>query len=346
MVQRRKRVIEMKKSKPRMNTDKNRFSIRKTSPSMGEDKGEGEKKYKTPQPNLLPQGAKEHKYENPVNPVKRIRIDLDQIVEDFTDKLIKGEKITVDDVIKKYPKYAEKLRPLLESTVLLLQAGDEIREKTEKEFAKFDQELWQELETKILAKSVKAVEKQKAQIKTKESVAIQKRFEYILLLLYVKGYQCRIGEGIKGITRFIKSLFLISKMTGLDKLVKVYYDFVPYKIGPFDPAIYQDLKVLEMAGIIKRSTYKYKRPLTDDQKIDEGFKFNDESTLYTLTDEGMKYARALAKWCDKKDRTILEQMRRIKTTYGSAPIKKLLKYIYENYPEYTKESEVIEDILK
>jgi hypothetical protein len=60
----------------------------------------------------------------------------------------------------------------------------------------------------------------------------------------------------------------------------------------------------------------------------------------------MKYAKALANWCDKKDRTILEQMRRIKTKYGSAPLKQLLKYIYEKYPEYTKESEVIQEILK
>jgi hypothetical protein len=41
----------------------------------------------------------------------------------------------------------------------------------------------------------------------------------------------------------------------------------------------------------------------------------------------MKYAKALANWRDKKDRTILEQMRRIKTKYGSAPLKQLLKYI-------------------
>ncbi len=274
------------------------------------------------------------------------RIDLDQIVEDFTDCLIKGEKITIDDVLKQYPKYANKLKPLLESTQLLLTAGEEIVERTDKELAKFDDELWQKLETKILAKSVKEVEKHKKQVKKQDAVALKKRFEYILLLLYVKGYACRIGEGIKGITRFIKSLFLISKMTKLDKLVKVYYDFVPYKIGPFDPAIYQDLKVLEMAGIVKRHTYKFKRPISAEQPIDEGFGFNDESTIFTLTDEGMKYAKVLANWCNKKDRSILEDIRRIKTTYGSAPVKKLLKYIYENYPEYTKESEVIEDILK
>jgi hypothetical protein len=277
------------------------------------------------------------------------KIDLDQIIENFTDCLIKGEKVTIEDVLKKYPKYADKLKPLLESTQLLLTAGEEIVEKTDKELAKFDDELWQKLENKILAKSVKEVEKHKKQVKKQDAVVLKKRFEYILLLLYVKGYACRIGEGIKGITRFIKSLFLISKMTKLDKLVKTYYEFVPYKIGPFDPAIYQDLKVLEMAGIIKRHTYKYRKPASRDQEIDEGFDFpseTDESTIFTLTDEGMKYAKALASWCNKKDRTILEDLRRIKTTYGSAPVKKLLKYIYENYPEYTKESEVIEEILK
>lgn len=279
--------------------------------------------------------------------------DIDQIIEDFTDKRIKGEKVTVDDVLKKYPKIADKLKPLLESIQVLLQAGEEFNQQIADELKEYDEALWQELEKNILAKSVQAVEKQYAQITNKESVPINKRFEYILLMLYVKGYNCRIGEGIKGITRFIKTLFLLEKKTEYAKFVKEYYDFVPYKIGPFDPAIYQDLKVLEVAGIIKKQTYKFRRPQGDseiqrleDSKIDEGFKFNDESTIFTLTDKGMKYARALAKWCDKKDRTILEDFRRIKTKYGGAPLKYLLKYIYENYPEYTKESEIIKDILK
>ncbi|MEO0075748.1 MAG: hypothetical protein ABIK31_06545 [candidate division WOR-3 bacterium] len=274
------------------------------------------------------------------------KIDINQIVEDFTDKLIKGEKITIDEVLKKYPQERSKLRPLLEASEMLVKAGDEITAKTDKELAKFDNELWQKLEKNILTKNLKEVEKCKRVALQRDMVELKKRFEYILLLLYVKGYHCRIGEGIRGITRFIKSLFLISKMTDYAKLIKLYYEFVPYKLGPFDPAIYQDLKVLEIAGIIKRHPYKYKRPPSEAEKIDEGFGFNDESTIFTLTEEGMKYAQALARWCDKKDRKILEDFRRIKTTYGSAPLKKLLKYIYENYPEYTKESEVLEEILK
>jgi hypothetical protein len=273
-------------------------------------------------------------------------LNIDQIVEDFTDKLIKGEKITVNDILKKYPKHADNLKPLLETTVMLLKAGDEFREKTEKEFAEYDEKIWQGLEQKIFSRSLKAVEKQKAQIKRKESVPLNKRFEYILLMLYVKGYQCRIGESIKGITRFIKALFLLEKETQWTKLIKVYYDFVPYKLGPFDPAIYQDLKALEMAGVIKKTTYKYKKPILTDQPTDEEFQLNDESTMYTLTEDGMKYAKALVNWLDKKDPVILADMRRIKTKYAHSSLKHLLKYIYEKYPEYTKESEVIKDILK
>ncbi|MBS4015578.1 MAG: hypothetical protein KGZ86_03985 [Candidatus Latescibacteria bacterium] len=281
------------------------------------------------------------------------KVSIDHIVEDFTNKLIKGEKITIDQILKKYPKIADKLKPLLESTQLLLQAGDQFDKQIADELKEYDEELWQELEKNILAKSVKQVQKQEALLKKKETKTLSQRFEYLILMLYVKGYHARIGESIRGITRFIKALFLLEKETDLAKLIKTYYDFVPYKIGPFDPAIYQDLKVLELAGIIKRQTYKYRKP-TDDSKIerfddvqiDEGFQFNDESTLFVLTDNGMKYAKALAKWCDQKDENILLNIRRIKTKYGSAPLKYLLKYIYENYPDYTKESEFIKDILK
>lgn len=277
------------------------------------------------------------------------KIDLYQIVEDFTDKLLSGEKITPDEVLKQYPKVADKLKPLLESTMMLLSAGEKFRAQTEKELQAFDQELWSTLEQKILAKNVKTVQKHFAQIKRKRAVPLRKRFEYILLLLYVKGYACRIGEGIKGVTRIIKALFLLEKETALCKLVKTYYDFVPYKIGPFDPAIYQDLQVLEMAGLVKKTSYKYKKPAAKEQLIDEGFGLppeTSESTIWTLTEYGMEYAKALARFCQQKDPELLEQLRRIKTKYAGAPLKTLLKYIYEKYPEYTKESEVLAEILK
>ncbi len=272
-----------------------------------------------------------------------------QIVDDFIDKLILGEKITIDEVLKKYPKFADKLKPALQTAQLLLQSGDEFNREIKEELKRFDSALWNQLEQKILKKNLKAVQKQLRLLKPKSPKSLSQRFEYLLLLLYVKGYRSRIGESIRGITRLIKALFLLEKETDLAKLIKTYYEFVPYKIGPFDPAIYQDLKVLEMAGLITRRTYQYPKPRSFEPIIDEGFGISpeiDQATLFSLTDLGMEYAKALARWCDKKDPNILLELRRIKAKYTSAPLKHLLKYIYQKYPEYTKESEVLEKILK
>jgi len=278
---------------------------------------------------------------NPKTPTPAKRID--DIVNDFGDRLIKGEQITIDDIIKQYPKLTEKLKPLLEAELALIQYGREYKKRFEKEMADHKEKLWAELEKMILEKQKKQIE---AQVKNaKQSLPIKLRAEFIPMILYVKGRTSRIGEGIRGITRFIKLLFLLDKETDLGKMVNVFYEFVPYKIGPFEPAIYQDLQVLEMAGIVKKQTYSYKLP-ANEQQIDEGFNHNNVATLYTLTDKGMNYAKALINWADKKDPEIALTLRRYKTYYAQAPLKKLLEYIYQKYPEYTTESEIIKTIIK
>ena len=272
-------------------------------------------------------------------------VKVDDIVNDFGDRLLKGEKITIDDILKQYPKLTKKLKPLLEAETVLIQAGQEFRAQIDKELAGFDKELWAKLEKMIFEKEKKKIDAQVALAKSKQSLPVKLRAEFIPILLYLKGRSARIGEGIRGVTRFIKVLFLIDKETKLGKLVSPFYEFVPYKIGPFEPAIYQDLQVLEMVGIIKKTTYSYRLPPSE-KEIDEGFNGNNQATLYTLTDEGMKYAEALIKWLDKKDPEIALTMRRYKTYYAQAPLKKLLEYIYKKYPDFTTESEVIGKILK
>jgi hypothetical protein len=275
----------------------------------------------------------------------RGKVSIDQIVNDFSERVMQGEHITIDDVLNKYPKLKAKLKPKLEIEMMLINAGKTWRVEFEKLAEKHKQELWQKLEKKIIDKQLNQIQERVALAKSKESVPVKLRAEFIPMLLYVKGRTARIGEGIRGITRFIKLLFLLDKETDLGKLVKVFYEFVPYKIGPFEPAVYQDLQVLEIAGIVKKQTYTYAIPFGD-KEIDEGFNGNNQATIYTLTDEGMKYAKALISWLDKKDQEIALQMRKYKTYYAQASLKKLLEYIYKKYPEFTKESEIIKDIIK
>jgi hypothetical protein len=291
--------------------------------------------------------ANKNKKSNPKGlPYEKVRekVSLDQIVDDFGERLMRGEKLTIDDVLNKYPKLKAKLKPKLEIELMLIHAGQVWRVEYEKMAEKHKIELWQKLEKKIIDKQIKQIEERVALVKCKDSIRVKLRAEFIPMLLYVKGKNHRIGEGIRGITRFIKLLFLLDKETDLGKLVKVFYEFVPYKIGPFEPAVYQDLQVLEMAGIVKKSTYTYKLP-PKETEIDEGFNGNNQATIYTLTDEGMKYAKVLINWLDKKDPEIALQMRRYKTYYAQAPLKKLLEYIYKKYPEFTTESEIVREIF-
>jgi hypothetical protein len=316
----------MKKNKPQMDTDKNKSEIK---PRV------------TPAPNhRYGAGTGEHSAKKkPVNPVKKIKID--DIANDFGDRLLKGESISIEDILKQYPNIQEKLKPHLEAELALFLYGQEVR----KQMAEHKEQLWQKLEKKILEKQKKQIQERVRLVESKETLPIKLRAEFIPILLYVKGKTHRIGEGIHGITRFIKLLFLLDKETDLGKLVSPFYEFVPYKIGPFEPAIYQDLKVLELAGIVKKETYSYSIP-TDEKQIDEGFNQNGVSTLYTLTDEGMIYAKALIDWLDKKDPEIAIKLRTYKTYYAQVPLKKLLDYIYQKYPEYTTESEIIKKIIK
>ncbi|MCX7756736.1 MAG: hypothetical protein RMJ65_01730 [candidate division WOR-3 bacterium] len=272
------------------------------------------------------------------------KIDLDKIIDDFITRLINGEKITVDEVLAQYPQYAKKLKPLLEIELSLLALGRQLKELSNKEFPAYDQEIWDKLEKTILDKELKKLKKISQTLKVKSQLPLRYPYEFILLLLYVKGYRSQVAEGIRGITRIIKTLFLVAKLTTLPKLLKNYYKFVPYKLGPFDPKIYQDLKLLQSAGFITTQKYKYsKSPLKLKSEINSNYL--DEGTIYKLTSDGVKYAQALAQWCEKKDPEILLNLRRIKANFTRAPLKKLLKYIYEHYPEYTTESEVLKQIL-
>lgn len=140
----------------------------------------------------------------------------------------------------------------------------------------------------------------------------------------------------------MKVLFLTAKETDLGKLTTPFYEFVPHKTEPFEPAIYQDLQVLEMAGVVIKQT-KYHMGNT---KLTGGFKLNNIATLYTLTNEGMEYAKALVSWLDKKDPEITLKLRTYKTYYAQVPLKKLLDYIYRKYPEYTRELVLIKKIIK
>lgn len=188
----------------------------------------------------------------------------------------------------------------------------------------------------------------------KEVVALplKKRVHLLLLLLWVSGKRGITGESIQGRVRIMKLLFLMKMDAGLDKYISDYYAFAPYKLGPFEKAVYDDLDALVERNLIERKPAEgnqlgLESRLLKELEIEESIDFDrmKSNAIYTLTDMGKKYAQAYAKGAEKLDATIVDNIRYIKSTWASQPLKRLLKYVYEKYPEYTTESEILEKVL-
>lgn len=179
-----------------------------------------------------------------------------------------------------------------------------------------------------------------------------KRVHLLLLLLWASGKRGIIGESIQGIVRIMKLLFLMKMDAGLDRYVTDYYAFAPYKLGPFEKTVYDDLDALVERNLIERKPIEENQlssesRLPKELEIEESIDFDrvKMNAIYALTDTGKKYALAYAKDAEQIDVAILKSIKDIKSTWASQPLKRLLRYVYKKYPEYTTESEILDKVL-
>ncbi|OYD17262.1 hypothetical protein CH330_00550 [candidate division WOR-3 bacterium JGI_Cruoil_03_51_56] len=207
---------------------------------------------------------------------------------------------------------------------------------------------WKELQSRLQEPALKKMLERVRRFETGSGrLRITDRKDILALLLYVKGRYRKLGEGICGMTRILKLLFLAQEELEVDALVRNPYRFQPYKLGPFTPEVYDDLEVLRRAGLVKRETLDEDGfpVLQQDNEIDEGFKLNNLTTLYRLTAKGKRFARALLANGRKRKRNLEPGLTIIKGQFGAMPLHELLRYIYTRYPEYTTESVILEKIL-
>ncbi|MFO7649803.1 MAG: hypothetical protein R6X13_00480 [bacterium] len=171
------------------------------------------------------------------------------------------------------------------------------------------------------------------------------RIDLLLLLLNAPGRTGRAGEGVLGVTRLLKLLFVAGHELGADALSPAPYAFVPYKFGPFCGAVYDDVSVLVRAGLIRRVELDDDGEVHRSDDLDEGLPNNGANVLYRLTRKGQEFARALEEPAARKRRNILAGLRVVKTELASMPLRDLLRYVYSRYPEYATESEILKRVL-
>ena len=109
----------------------------------------------------------------------------------------------------------------------------------------------------------------------------------------------------------VKSLFLLKKEEFVDNIIK-FYNFYPYKYGPFSRMIFRDIIFLRSRGFLDQDE---KKP--------------------SITQKGIEVIRNVSPKVKQKTRRIIE---RFNTE------KEIEKHIYKNYPDYTVKSEKLRNL--
>jgi len=190
---------------------------------------------------------------------------------------------------------------------------------------------------------------------------IDNRRDILLLLLYSPGIRDEYNEPIVGRTRLIKILFLFKTealkhfRAGTDVTDTNFYDFFPWDFGPFSSQVYDDLMFFTLRGFIEsqdtredtlpESAAEWQRWLTSSAANDE----NDDDTFssyeeqqFQLTERGVNFTAPLYEQLEPPQKTLL---REFKARLSRAPLRAVLKYVYEKYPDQIVRSRITEQVL-
>lgn len=177
---------------------------------------------------------------------------------------------------------------------------------------------------------------------------MERRVDLVLLLLFAKGPAGKIAEPVTGITRLTKLLFLLEKETDVEN----DFRFVPYKMGPYSAEINPVLEFLtsfpspdtplvevgngqDTPGVSPEQS-RYIEDLASSEDSAQQLAAQNNKT-FRLTDKGIKVAQHV--WEEQKEET-RQAFERIKQTYGGLSLRRLLKYVYTQYPDMTENSEI------
>ena len=124
-------------------------------------------------------------------------------------------------------------------------------------------------------------------------------------------------DGVMSPVQIQKSLFVFGQEAG-DSIGAEFYSFQPYDYGPFDAAIYTDLRRMMSEGHVRRQ-----------RSIGRSWKG------YAITDTGRTAALILERDADVR---LAEFLQRIVEWVGGRSFSDLLRSIYAAYPEFAVNS--------
>jgi uncharacterized protein len=180
--------------------------------------------------------------------------------------------------------------------------------------------------------------------------------DYLLLLLFLDN-----KAPILGAVRLEKMIFLFNneissklKENGLES--EKLASFIAHNFGPFSKDIYEQIEFFRGIGFVKVTNLNSNNELEEIDEWEESTFideiWNDEKGIsipnrkfmkYELTKVGEDYVneKLISSISDKQ----FEMLEKFKKQIEKISIKDLLHYVYVNYPEYTKNSLIKDEVL-
>lgn len=192
--------------------------------------------------------------------------------------------------------------------------------------------------------------------KVDEAWDLKSALDVLVVLLYAKGSEGRVGEPIEGITRLDKIMYLLSESPEFKEIVNKGYKFQADNFGPFAPEIFDDVEALKQERIIKvvsEREPKNKIETVDQESVEQVLDEEKDADKkiswktypierYELTDRGLLIGSLLQNDLTEEQNLRLEKT---KKAFGKMSLKNLLHYVYSKYPKMTERSKIRDKIF-
>lgn len=168
----------------------------------------------------------------------------------------------------------------------------------------------------------------------------------IVLLLGAPGGEQKAGY-LEGVTRLEKLIFLLERETPVQDWMTEKADFRSWKFGPFSSKVYEAADTLAAAGMIRDSAtdartaedrWESLNALVDEEDLDPY-----TTRTFELTERGANYYAALLRELPPETEQVVREFKR---RFARLPLRQLVRYVYERYPQFTDQSEIRDQILR
>jgi len=144
-------------------------------------------------------------------------------------------------------------------------------------------------------------------------------------------------------------IFLLERETNLHKLLTEDAEFTAYNFGPFSAKVYQAVDTLTAAGLITDSatasdttadSWERFAAIEDgeDAPLEDPYATRD----FALTERGRRYYDALVRQLPP---ATVNDLTKFKDRFARLPLRQLVRYVYQRYPDYTEKSLIRDEIL-